>query len=99
MMKEIGFDTDVLNNEIVQLRSDIDEARQLVEKTYIAMEELNATWEGEANRAYRTAFLQDQEDLKEICDIIEGIVESMQESNNDYQQTDEEVTNLIQTLN
>ena len=98
-MNEIGFDTDILNNEVVQLKNEIEVAKQLIDRVYVVMDELNATWEGAANQVFRTVALQDRGDLLEICDIIEGIVESMQDSNNDYRQTDEEVTKLIQTLN
>ncbi|MBR3039695.1 MAG: WXG100 family type VII secretion target [Lachnospiraceae bacterium] len=97
-MREIGFDTDIMNNEVKNIRDELEVARTMIEKTYVAMGELDAMWEGIANEAFRTAFARDQEGMYELCETIEEITQSMQESKDDYRKSDEEVNELVQSL-
>lgn len=97
-MREIGFDTEIMNSDVNHIREELEVARKMIDKTYVAVEELNAMWEGNANAAFRAEFAKDQEGMLELCEIIEEITQSMQESRDDYRKTDEEVNELIQSL-
>ncbi len=97
-MREVLFDAENMNNEISHLEEENQIIKQMINKTFFSLSELDTQWEGPAKEAARAKFVKDQELLTEISNVVEDLIHSMQESLKDYKKTDKEVKDLVESI-
>ncbi|MBR1472542.1 MAG: hypothetical protein IJ600_12995 [Lachnospiraceae bacterium] len=98
MSKEIAINTTTLQSDIDKLNQALEQVRKSIDEAYTATFELDKMWDGPANIAFQTAFRKDQNDMEEICKVVESMIRSMSLSKTEYEKCEADVNTIIESI-
>ncbi len=98
MQDQIGVNTDTLRSQVENLRTEIGQAESEMAKMYEAVQELDGMWDGPANEAFKTQFLDDKEFMEELCKTVREIIGSMDNARTEYEVCESAVRQLIDEI-
>lgn len=99
MTQEIAVDTSILTTDIVDLQEALDRVRRQLTDMFTQVEELDAMWDGPANDEFKRQFANDYENSKELCDVVESIIECMQYAKGQYDLCENNINQIINSIN
>lgn len=97
-MRDIQFDIEEMNNDLSHIEAENQIIKQMLNKTFASLDELDAQWEGLAKEAAKAKFLKDKTLMNDVSEEIDSLINAMKESLKDYKETDYEVKELVQNL-
>ena len=95
---EITVDTGYLNTEITEMRDALAKVRNGMNNVYNQVAELDTMWTGPANDEFNRQFNKDKSMLEELCNIIDQIISSMDNSRHEYDICEGDVRQIIAEL-
>ncbi len=95
MQDEIGVNTETLRSQVESLRTEIGQAESEMNQMYDAVQELDGMWDGPANEAFKTQFMNDKEFMEELCKTVREIIDSMDNARTEYESCENTVRQLI----
>lgn len=98
-MKRIEISTNMLENSISAVSSNLEGVLSTIEKTYEGICVLNVMWEGPANVVFNRQFLTDYNRLKEICCELHNFASRLTEAKNKYEQAEANVGAAVESIN
>lgn len=94
-INEIEVDTRFLESDIQELKTALEALRRSRERMVNEIKELNTMWRGPANTTFNMQFNVDQEMLETLCDIVKGMLGSMEYARVQYDRCDAKVHSLV----
>lgn len=94
----IEVDTMLLQNDIKQLRTELQQSRGHIEALRTKMESMNGMWEGPTNMAIRQRFQGDYEQMLNLCVSIEGLIQILESIRQAYDTCEDRVRGAVDAL-
>ena len=98
MQQEIAVNTSTLASDIETLQGQLNSIKNDMEKMYEAVRVLDNMWDGPANEAFKRQFHADQEDMKTLCETIQGIIDDMTYAKGEYNTCENEISGIISSI-
>lgn len=95
---DIEINTDILKSDASSMGDKVSILRSTMEQMNSAVLEMSGMWEGTAHDSFVTQYNSDYENMKEICDIVDKIIDCMNYAVTQYDQCDTEVKDVINAL-
>lgn len=97
-MERIQIDTARLGGTGSTIRSTVEQMRDSVQRLYSEMAELDTLWKGPANAAFAAQFRQDQQQMEEICQALQGYAQDLETAKTEYEKCDGDVRGIIDAI-
>lgn len=97
-IKQIATDTVIMQNDITALEGALSTVKAKMDNMFTNMKELDGMWSGTANMAFMMQFNKDYSTLKEICDILTGLIESIKTAKIEYEKCESSVNTVIKSI-
>lgn len=91
-------DMQTLSTDISSMETTVASIRSNMTNMFDEITALETMWEGPAKEAFKQQFLLDQAAFEELCTAIDGMIDSMKEANTTYQNCEEQVGEVIDTI-
>lgn len=98
MSQEIAINTGKLDNDITAMQERLNGILKDMEDMYSAVNALDAMWEGPANAAFIQQFANDQENMTELCEIIQDYIECLTFAKDEYVICENEINNIVSSI-
>lgn len=91
----IETNVDTMEQDIKDMRDVLQQIQQNMNGMFDAVTELDSTWSGPANEAFKRQFLTDKKVFEEICTAVENVIESMENAKYLYRKCEAEIEQEI----
>ena len=98
-VKNLEIETRRLASDIESLRQHLEGMRKSGENMMTQLAQLDAMWDGDAKKAFKTQFTSDYETLNLMADILEDLIRDLEESKTRYDKCEKNVGMIVQALN
>lgn len=95
---DIEINTSALKSDANKMAQEVQALKETMSSMNDAVISLSSMWEGEANLAFTAQYMSDYENMKEMCAIVDNIIECMNYAVNQYGQCDDDIRNIISAL-
>lgn len=98
MAEIIAVNTMTLASDIEALNSQLNKAKNDVQKMYVAIQTLNTMWTGPANIVYVAKFLSDKAKMEEMCQTIQKIIDCCSYAKSEYEACERTVNSIVNSI-
>ncbi len=98
MKNEIAINTGTLKDDIDLMQTELTQIRNELDNMFNAIQALDTTWKGPANIAFNQQFNIDRQQMKDMCDIIQKIINCLNYANGEYNTCDNEVSEIVAAI-
>lgn len=96
--KEIEIETIALNRDIMELTSELEDAKKCISTMADDMRQLDGMWDGPANEAFMQQFALDEQYAQELCSMVQKLIECMEYAKKQYDLCENEVSSLVSSI-
>ena len=89
--RALAADTDDVENTVKAIRADMAQMFQEIM-------ELKTMWDGKANAAFTTQFINDKESMEELCKNMDSLVDSMRFAKTEYDKCEDQVHSTVAAI-
>lgn len=97
-IEEIEVDTQELNRDIEIVEQEIKMAQQSIYNLFLAIEEIDTIWEGEAKERFNSKIVEDCQMLNELCNQIEDLIDCMMFAQKEYKKCEENIVDAVNMI-
>ena len=94
----IEVDTTTLGTDISEMETVLTSLRNEMTLAFDSVKELDGMWHGPANQAFNQQFENDKLIFDEVCEAVEGIIESMKNAKDAYDKCEAAVSEQINSI-
>ncbi len=98
MADYIEVNMSTLGQDIQEMESTLRKVTGDMNEMFNAVNELDAMWDGPANRAFVEQFLKDKQMFEEMSEAISGVIDSMQNARQSYKKCEAGVSEEIDRI-
>lgn len=95
---KIENNTATMERDIQLLREQLQQARSHFSQLTDRMHEMNQMWSGPANVTMRQRFQQDAEQIRELCALLEGLINELEAKRHLYETCEWNVSDTIAAI-
>ncbi len=95
---DITINTATLAGDINELKEALSSARAQLEEMFGQVAELDAMWDGSANREFNRQFGIDYEGAKKVCEAVESLSAHMESARDRYNRCENEVHGVVAAI-
>jgi uncharacterized protein YukE len=92
------IDTGILNQNIDEMRQQLENLKAKFDELISNINELDAMWDGPANDAFKLQFLEDCETYKDYCDVMTDYIECLEFASREYDSCESKVRSAIDAV-
>lgn len=96
--REIAINTSTLEIDIGELRAALGNARGQLKEMFNQVTELDTMWDGPANETFKQQFNNDYENAKDLCNIVESLIASMENAREQYDACENVVNGIVSAI-
>ncbi len=97
-IKQIATDTVIMQNDITALEEALGIIKTKMENMFTNMKVLDGMWSGTANMLFMMQFNKDYSTLKEICDTLTSLIESIKAAKVEYEKCESSINTVIKSI-
>ena len=98
MSKEIEVNTNTLAADIEKLQNELNLVVSELNKMYDAVNLLDSMWDGPANDTFRAQFLQDRQEMQEICNELQKMNDCLVYAKNEYNTCENNINGIVTSI-
>ena len=98
-MSYLRVNAAALDSDANELHDLLRQIKTNLEGMYSSVTALDGMWDGPANDAFNTQFLNDRENFRELCERIGNLFSDMSTAAKEYDSCENEVYSNISSLN
>ena len=97
-LTEITIDMSLLQNTVTTMQEQVARLRGDMDDIFNQIQELDRMWDGPANDTFRAQFLQDRQEMQEICNELQKMNDCLVYAKNEYNTCENNINGIVTSI-